>query len=71
MIPPEKLEMMASAFVGSLQDQNLPREIGVAVFVFQYGENQGVGFASTAKRPQMVEVIRNWLRRQTIEVFRS
>lgn len=66
MIPPEKLEEMASAFVGALQSQKLPNEIGVAVFVFQYGDNLGVGFASTAKKPQMIEVVRNWLRRQQI-----
>lgn len=63
MIPPEKLQEHAVACVNSLAEQ-LPREIGCTVFLFQYGENQPVAFATSAKRPQMIEMIRIWLRRQ-------
>jgi hypothetical protein len=70
MIPPEQLEAHAKSCVDALVRQ-LPRDVGCTVFLFQYGDNQGIGYASSAKRVQMIEVVRNWLRRQTIEVFKS
>jgi hypothetical protein len=70
MIPPEKLQEHAIACVNSLAEQ-LPKEIGCTVFLFQYGDNNGIGFATTAKKPQMIEVIRTWLRRQTMGIISS
>jgi len=70
MIPPEKLQEHAVACVNALAEQ-LPKEIGCTVFLFQYGDNQSLAFSTTAKKPQMIEVIRNWLRRETMGIIQS
>jgi len=49
------------SIVRPLQDLLATKKLGIAIFLFDFGERGNLAYASTAKREDMVNVIHEWL----------
>ncbi len=58
----KELEADARKLADQLRAQ-LPANIGFTLFLFDYGDTGNMTYISTAQRDDMVEVIRNWLKK--------
>ena len=59
----EDLEKTCRGYADAFQDV-VPEGVGFAIFLFDFGEAGNTAYVSTAKREDMVKLLKEWLAMQ-------